>query len=350
MEINYFYLFKKYKKFFIPFVLTVTVVALIIVYRQSPLYRATAEIYISDSGSLNLVYAALETKEIQDRIINQFNLIEVFQAANLSQARKYLLNISQNVLDSRAKLIEIRVWWKDPVLSAQIANAFVEELYKSFPTPAPTHLSSKRLQYGLLLEDAERKLAEIQNRKSKNLSIDDNLKRIIKQIAGLRANISWGDRILLDQIVTSTIITNLYVEVFKDIKSNQAQLKVVSEELSNYIRQIGFGGEDLRSYFRAREMKSYLAELEEAEFDVAVHKRIFDEMKVREASDRPLGLRVVERATPPSEPLGPSKISKVALSVLLGTVTAAFLSILLENSNNQRLKEFFSSPGSKGER
>ena len=133
MEINYFYLFRKYKFFFLLFVITAVVVTSISVYRQPALYEATAKIFINDGSNIKILYSMIKSDQIYDRVINQLNLVQVFKVENIGQTHNVLDRSLQAVLDSRVNTVEIKIRLKDGKLAAEIVNAFVLELQKIYP-------------------------------------------------------------------------------------------------------------------------------------------------------------------------------------------------------------------------
>ncbi len=133
MEINYFHLFRKYRKIFVLFTATAAIVSLVFVYRQSPVYEAGMEIYVSEAGNLQIVYAAIKSNRVFDGVINRLGLIKVFGVDNIDQARKILSNNLQAVLDLRLNTVDIKIRWQNALLASEIANVFTEELQKIYP-------------------------------------------------------------------------------------------------------------------------------------------------------------------------------------------------------------------------
>lgn len=72
--------------------------------------------------------ALLNSTSVQDPIIDQFKLMEVYDATFKTDARKKLTANSQMAAGKKDGLIAVEVSDKDPVRAAAISNAYVEQL------------------------------------------------------------------------------------------------------------------------------------------------------------------------------------------------------------------------------
>lgn len=133
MEINYSHLFRKYKVFFLLFVLTAAIASAIFVYKQPIYYEAAAKVYVKDGSNLRIAYAAIKSNRLYDAVIGRLNLIEIFKVASADEARKILSRNLRTVLDSRLNTIDINFKSEDKILAAAVANAFAEGLGKTYP-------------------------------------------------------------------------------------------------------------------------------------------------------------------------------------------------------------------------
>lgn len=339
MEINYIKLFRKYKKFIISVVVLATVVSAFIVYRTPSFYRATTKIYVSDYTNIRATYAFLKSQEMLDRIVERFNLINEFKVKNSDRARDKLLDNIQTIFDSRFNIIEIKVKWTNAETAAEIANAFIEELQKSYLSPALSQLSSQRIQYENHLRNAEMELADIQNNPPQGFVADQRLKKLIKQIAEVRADITFRENILISQKATSTkmALADFYLEVLKDVKSDNDKLNLLENELSNYLNKADLPQGEVEKYLYLKELTAYLSKFKDAEFNVVLYRNLVDKAKVEEAAHNILDLQIIEKATPPAESAGPARLKIIILTAFLSFIATIFLSLL------------FSSFGSKEE-
>jgi tyrosine-protein kinase Etk/Wzc len=77
------------------------------------------------------LYVAMMTGDtISDRIINRFNLRQVYKVAYLEDARKFLRSLVKISAGPKDGLISIEVTSKDPKLAASMPNAYKDELDK----------------------------------------------------------------------------------------------------------------------------------------------------------------------------------------------------------------------------
>ena len=351
MEINYIELFRKYKKFIIPVVILATVISIVIVYRMPLFYRATTKIYVSDYENIRATYAFLKSQEMLDRIDERFNLVNEFKVKNSDRARDKFLDNIQFVFDSRFNIIEIKVKWTNEEMASEIANAFVEELQRSYFSPALSQLSSQRIQYENHLRDAELELTNIQNNPPQGFAANERLKEIIKQIAELRADIVFGENILISQKATSTemALADFYLGVLKDVKRDNNKLNLLENELSNYLNKANLPQGEVEKYLYLKELTAYLSELKDAEFKIVLYKNLIDKTKLEETSHNILDLQVIEKAVPPTEPAGPARTKIIIFTAFISLVLVVFLSLLIEylKSTRQKHLHLSSLPGLK---
>ena len=96
--------------------------------------RNTADLYVG----------ILQSRTIADSIISRFRLKETYHSRDLYAARKRLAR-NTTIKAGRDTLIHINVDDHDPRLSAELANAYVDELSRQNTTVALTEASQRRL-------------------------------------------------------------------------------------------------------------------------------------------------------------------------------------------------------------
>lgn len=152
------------------------------------------------SGMLGLkspgdIYVAMmEDDGICDRMIQRFNLREVYQEDVIELLRKQLRKQS-DIRSGKEGLIFIEVTDEDPKRAADMANGFAEELDKMMLEMSRTDaknylffLEQERDRASLKLASAEEALRNF-SEKTSVLQIDAQTKGMIEYIANLRANI-----------------------------------------------------------------------------------------------------------------------------------------------------------------
>jgi uncharacterized protein involved in exopolysaccharide biosynthesis len=106
----------------------------------------------------DLYVALLKSRTVADRLIDRFDLMQVYEAKFRMNARKALED-STRVTAGRDGLITIEVDDTDPKRAADIANAYVEELGRLNDNLAITEAQQRRVFFERQLKDAKAKLA-----------------------------------------------------------------------------------------------------------------------------------------------------------------------------------------------
>jgi hypothetical protein len=173
-------------------------------------------------------------------------------------------------------------------------------------------------------------LANIQNNPPQGFVANERLKELIKQIAELRADIIFGENILISQKATSTkmALADFYLGVLKDIKRDNNKLKLLENELSNYLNKVNLPSEEAEKYLYLKELTAYLSGLRDVEYKIVLYKNLIDKTKLEEASYNTLDLQVIEKAVPPTEPAGPARLKIIIFTAFLSLAAAIFLSLL----------------------
>ncbi|MBV9309035.1 MAG: lipopolysaccharide biosynthesis protein [Acidobacteriaceae bacterium] len=142
----------------------------------------------------DLYIGILQSRTIADGIINRFDLKRVYGDRDFFAARKHL---AQNTTISAGKdsLIHIRVEDRDPQRSANLANAYVEELALQNSTVALTEASQRRLFFeGQLVKEkdalANAEIALRDTQQATGLVVPTGqAEAIIRSVSQLRAEI-----------------------------------------------------------------------------------------------------------------------------------------------------------------
>ena len=142
----------------------------------------------------DLYIGILQSRTIADGIINRFDLKRVYGDRDFFAARKHL---AQNTTISAGKdsLIHIRVEDRDPQRSANLANAYLEELALQNSTVALTEASQRRLFFeGQLVKEkdalANAEIALRDTQQATGLVVPTGqAEAIIRSVSQLRAEI-----------------------------------------------------------------------------------------------------------------------------------------------------------------
>ncbi|MGA2349828.1 MAG: GNVR domain-containing protein [Terracidiphilus sp.] len=144
----------------------------------------------------NAIYLGLlRSRPVADAIINQFGLTKVYNAKDMTAARKKLKS-STEIASEKSTLVSISVTDGDKKRAADIANAYAEQLRTLSKTISFTEASRRRLFFEEQVKDQREKLiaAEVifqqlqQNKGLIQLGAQTNV--IIGSLAGIRAQIA----------------------------------------------------------------------------------------------------------------------------------------------------------------
>jgi capsule polysaccharide export protein KpsE/RkpR len=144
-----------------------------------------------------LVVGILRNQAIIDKIIDQFELMEVYEEKYRVQMREVVISrILQAEADIQSGIITVSVLDKDPEKAAQMANSFIGELQNVMQSLAIGEAAQRRVffegqarQAYELLSNAEDELQKYQE-KSGLVAIEPQMEALLSSIASMRAQIA----------------------------------------------------------------------------------------------------------------------------------------------------------------
>jgi tyrosine-protein kinase Etk/Wzc len=161
----------------------------------------------------DLYIGLLKSETVADGLIKQFDLMRLYHAQKLSQARAVLASNSKFLSGKLDPLITISVEDHDPHRAAAMANAYVDQLYKLNNRLAISEASQRRLFFEQQLSQEKDKLADAevalkQTEESTGvISPSGQTDVTIRQIAQLQAEITMHE-VQLDALHTSSTEQN----------------------------------------------------------------------------------------------------------------------------------------------
>ena len=174
--------------------------------------------------------AMLKSRTLTDSLVQRFELAKVYAIASTSDARTELEKRT-NVTSGRDGLITVEVDDLDPARAAELANAYIDELYKLTNVLAVTESSKRRLFFERQLVQAKDNLsnAEITARRSLEqggiVKVDDQGRAMLSTTARLRSTIS-------QQEVQIEAMRTFASERNPDLKLAQSELQAMRNELT----------------------------------------------------------------------------------------------------------------------
>ena len=276
----------------------------------------------------DLYIGMLESRTIADRIIDRFNLMELYKAEYREDARKELFEDALEAeTDKDTDIITIDVEDKDPKRAADMANAFVEELKNLTKGLAVTEASQRRLFFEEQLKDTKMALVKAEEEmqgfqeKTGALQVDAQTKAVIEGIAMLRAQIA-AKEVQLKVMRTYATAQN------PDLQRAEDELNGLKAELGKLEAKGGSGHDSLIPTGRIPEIGTeYIRKLRDLKFNETLYELLakqFEAAKLDEAKEAAV-IQVIDKAIPPEKRAKPKR----TLMVLIATFTGFFLSIFV---------------------
>lgn len=107
----------------------------------------------------DLYVAMLKSRNVMEKIVKRFDLQKIYKQETLTGTLNALQG-STSIASGKDGVITVEVSDKDPLLAANMANAFIEELDKLMQTYSLTDASQKRTFFEQQLREAKNKLTD----------------------------------------------------------------------------------------------------------------------------------------------------------------------------------------------
>lgn len=283
---------------------------------------------LAGAGSLlknpaDLYIGIMHGRTISDQVIQHFNLQQRWRAKTMTAARRQLEHVAQ-FESSKDGMIMISVKDHDPKFASDVANFYVDSLYKANSTLAITEAAQRRLFFEKQLTDARASLSEAEDdlkrtqQKTGVITVAGQTELVFRNIAQTRAAISSRE-VELQGLRTYASESNPEVtRVQHELQALQAQLATQESSQKNTVSgnpelaagAVPEGGLEYARKYREVKYRETLFELLSRQYEAA---------RIDEAKSAPV-IQVVDRAVPPDQKSGPSR-----LLITLGAGVAGFL-------------------------
>lgn len=276
----------------------------------------------------DLYIGMIKSRTIGDRIINRFNLKQVYHTDSLEKARTKLES-NTFVVAGKDGLITIDVEDESQARVALLANAYTEELIRLTGTFAVTEAGQRRMFYERQLEQAKNRLAEAEASLKGRLdthgvvSVDASSKAIVETVSRLRAQVSAKEIQINSMAAFVTPSNPDYLRAEQELSSLRAELaKLENGQPGGLVEEkAGKDSEGLKSIKVFRDVKYYemLYELLAKQYEIA---------RLDESKDSSL-IQVLDKAAEPERRFKPQRtviVIATAFVALLLAVAYAFLS------------------------
>ena len=199
-------------------------------------------------STTDLLVGILNSRTVEDRLIQKFDLKKVYGARRMEDARKDLAAQTEISIDRKSQIITINVTDKSPQRAAAMGQAYVEELNR---TVAEVSTSSARRERIFLegrlqavnqdLEAAEKDFSQFA---SKNTAID--IKEQGKAMVDAAA-------ILQGQYIAARSELEGLRQIYTDSNVRVRSVQARVDELQNQLMKVG--GKDDNTCFNDREIR-----------------------------------------------------------------------------------------------
>ncbi len=265
----------------------------------------------------------LKSQTVADALVERFKLKELYDEKYLVDARARLARDSR-FSSEKSGIITIQADAGDPKMAADLANAYVEQLYRLTSTLAVGEAAQRRAFFERHLQQTKDKLADAEVKLRQAIesgglvSVDAQGRAAVETVARLRAQMS-AKEIQLGAMKAYATPSN------PDLQRAERELSSMRQELARLESGTPAGdaaGGDAKGVGNIRLLRE--VKYNEVMFELLAKQ--YEMARVDEAKEAPL-VQVLDRATPPEKKSGPKRAQIVILATLGGffaAVVAAF--------------------------
>ncbi len=280
----------------------------------------------------DMYVAFIKTRTIADRMVDRFKLMEVNKTTSRTDARIELENVTR-VQSGKDGLITIEVDDKEPLRAAELANAYVQELFRLISQLAITEAQQRRVFFEKQLQQAQENLKKAEAALSEVGAGESVIKSspsfLVAGIAHLRAQIT------AQEIKLSTMRGYLS-ESSPDFQQTQRELAALRTQLARADRD-----EPVKNPQRADYLNRYR--------DFKYHETLFDLMakqyelaRLDEAREGAV-IQVVDPATPPERKSKPRR-AQIAVYTAIGVGFVLVLFVFVRKAFGKALDDPDAAP------
>ena len=269
----------------------------------------------------------MKSRTVMDRIVDRFNLLNLYKKRYRQDARKRLLDLITAKEDRKSGIIILTVEDKDPKRAADMANAFVEELKSLKGGLAISEAGQRRMFFEDQIRNTKESLVRAEEeikgfqQQTGMFQVDAQARAIIEGIARLRAGIAAKE-------VEARVLRSFATNQNPDLQRVEEEIRALRAELEKVETAKGKGFDPLMSSGRVPEMGTeYLRKLRQLKYNETLYELLskqYELAKLDEARDAVV-IQVIDPAVPPERKSRPKRAS----IILLATVTTFFLSGLI---------------------
>lgn len=255
--------------------------------------------------------ALMQSETLTQRMVQRFDLVKVYEADTLGEAREELRQRARIAAGKKDGLIGVEVLDQDPARAAAMANAFIEELRKFSGSLALTEAQQRRVFFEGQVKETRARLDAAQLALQRSGISAGTLKAEPRAAAEGFAKLSaelMGAEIKLQALRTGR------ADSTPEVQSQLAVVTGLRSRLAGLESNVQAGVDDVDYLRRFREFK-----YQEVLFDVL--SRQYEMARVDEAREGAL-IQVVDEAQTPERKVSPRRS-------VIGIVTTLITGLLL---------------------
>ena len=270
----------------------------------------------------DLYVGMLKSRTVADNIIRRFDLNQLYDKKYQSETRKRLEK-ETTIVAGKDGIIAVEVDDEDPKRAADLANAYVDELFKLTTVLAVTEASQRRLFFERQLDLARVSLVKAETEARKALeqgglaAVDAQGRTAVETAARLRAQISVKE-------VQIGAMRTFASEGNPELKLAQQEIEVMKRELAKSegttgnktVQAVAEKSSGIDNLGLLRNVKYY-----ETMYGLLAQQ--YESAKIDEAKDSAI-IQVMDKAIEPDRKSKPKR----TLIVVLSTLVAGLLSVL----------------------
>ena len=270
----------------------------------------------------DLYVGMLMSRTVADNLIQRFGLNAYYEQKYQSNTRKQLEKLT-TIMAGKDGIITIEVDDEDPKRAADLANAYVDELFKLTKVLAVTEASQRRLFFERQFEQARDSLGKAETaarlalEKGGLVQVESQGRAIVETTARLRGQITVKE-VQIGAMRTFATDSNpdlmLAQQELESMKRELARIEGASGSKSRNVREGNGSGIDSLGLLRNVKYYETIYELLAKQYELA---------KIDEAKDSAV-VQVMDKAIDPDRKSKPKR----TLMVLLAAFAALFAAIL----------------------
>ncbi len=280
---------------------------------------------VSGVATPSELYAAImRSGTIKSDIINKYDLKKVFKTKTMYHTNKKLEDMT-NITISPEGIISVSVTYKNKMLAADIANAYVTLLDKFNTESAMTVGKRYRIFIERRFKDAEVSLGAAEDtmrqfqEKNHTIALDIEIKNAIETFARIKSEIilrevqkgAWSSVSQID----NPYITNIQREL-NELEKQLSNIEFGKNDKSNKGFGAGFSVPFNKLPAVAQEYARLFRNVKVQEAIYELLTQQFEQAKIMEVKDTPT-VQFLDRASPPEKKSSPRRTLIVLFSIIL---------------------------------